>query len=246
MALLNNNQSHVKILSNSVICTKRFKTQNKDEKEFVPQYGGGMEIFMDEQIKKIAEELVVACKRAYTRGIQTGSGGNVSARVPGKDLMIVKASGSSFIDCTVDGFVITDFDGNLVEGTGKPTREALLHGFLYKICPNVNAVVHTHSPYCISWASTKKPLPRTTWHAQLKMCADIPTLDVPAAVVGKEYFYQVEEIYKEQPDLPGFLLVDHGLVAVGKDSINAEHTAELLEETAQITIMKKVVAKLGL
>ena len=120
---------------------------------------------MSEDVKKIAEELVIACKRAYTRGIQTGSGGNVSARVPGKDLMIVKASGSSFIDSTPDGFVITDFDGNLVEGEGKPTREALLHGLLYRICPKVNAVVHTHSPYSIAWASTGKALKSTTWHA---------------------------------------------------------------------------------
>lgn len=201
---------------------------------------------MTEEVKKIAEQLVIACKRAYTRGVQTGSGGNVSARVPGEDLMIVKASGSSFIDSTPDGFVITDFDGNLVEGTGKPTREALLHGLIYRICPNVNAVVHTHSPYSIAWASTEKALPRTTWHSQLKMCADIPTLNVPAAMVGKEYFPLVEEIYSEHPDLPGFLLVDHGLVAVGKDAINAEHTAELIEETAQVAIMKAAVSKLGL
>ena len=201
---------------------------------------------MSEDVKKIAEELVIACKRAYTRGIQTGSGGNVSARVPGKDLMIVKASGSSFIDSTPDGFVITDFDGNLVEGEGKPTREALLHGLLYRICPKVNAVVHTHSPYSIAWASTGKALRRTTWHAQLKMSADLPSLDVPAAMVKKEYFPMVEEIYRENPDLPGVLLVDHGLVAVGKDAINAEHTAELIEETAQVAILKVTVSKLGL
>ena len=41
---------------------------------------------MDEQVRKISEELVIACKRAYTRGIQTGSGGNVSARVPEKQV----------------------------------------------------------------------------------------------------------------------------------------------------------------
>ena len=120
-----------------------------------------------------------------------------------------KASGSSFIDSTPDGFVITDFDGNLVEGEGKPTREALLHGLLYRICPKVNAVVHTHSPYSIAWASTGKALKRTTWHAQLKMSADLPSLDVPAAMVKKEYFPMVEDIYRENPDLPGFLLVDH-------------------------------------
>ncbi|GAA6490989.1 MAG TPA: class II aldolase/adducin family protein [Candidatus Bariatricus faecipullorum] len=201
---------------------------------------------MTENVKKIAEELVIACKRAYTRGIQTGSGGNVSARIPGEDLMLVKASGSSFADSTPEGFVITDFDGNLVEGEGKPTREALLHGLLYRMCPNVNAVVHTHSPYAIAWAATGKALPRNTWHSKLKMSADLPTLNVEAAMVRKEDFPLVEEIYRECPDLQGFLLKDHGLVAVGKDAINAEHTAELIEETAQVAILKAAVLKLGL
>lgn len=158
----------------------------------------------------------------------------------------MKASGGSLGDCSAEDFLITDFDGNIVEGKGKPTREALLHGLLYRICPGVNAVVHTHSPYCIAWASTRKALPRTTWHSQLKICADMPVLDVPAAVVGKEYFYLVEEIYRENPDLPGFLLVDHGLVAVGKDPLIAEHNAELMEETAQVAILKTVVKKLEL
>lgn len=201
---------------------------------------------MAESVKNISEELVIAAKRAYTRGIQTGSGGNVSARVPGKDQMIVKASGGSFADCAPDKFVITDFDGNLIYGEGKPTREALLHGLLYRLCPEVNAVVHTHSPYAIAWASTRKALPRTTWHAKLKICEDLPTLDVPAAMVKQEYFYLVEEIYKEQPNLPGFLLVDHGIVAVGKDALTAEHNAELIEETAQVAILKAAVSKLGL
>ncbi|MBM6739086.1 class II aldolase/adducin family protein [Faecalicatena fissicatena] len=201
---------------------------------------------MAEDVKKIAEELVIACKRAYTRGIQTGSGGNVSARILGKDLMLVKASGSSFADSTPEGFVITDFDGNLVEGDGKPTREALLHGLIYRMCPDVNAVVHTHSPYSIAWAVTGKALPRNTWHSRLKMNADLPTLDVKAAMVRREDFPLVEEIYKENPDLPGFLLKDHGLVAVGKDAIAAEHTAELIEETAQVAILKAAVLKLGL
>lgn len=201
---------------------------------------------MTEIVRNISEELVIAAKRAYTRGIQTGSGGNVSARVPGKDQMIVKASGGSFADCAPDKFVITDFDGNLLYGEGKPTREALLHGLLYRLCPDVNAVVHTHSPYAIAWASTGKALPRTTWHAKLKISADFPTLNVPAAMVTREYFPLVEEIYRENPDLPGFLLVDHGLVAVGKDAINAEHTAELMEETAQVVILKAAVSKLGL
>ena len=89
---------------------------------------------MDQKAYEIAEKLVIASKRAYNRGIQTGSGGNVSARIPGTETMLVKASGGSLGDCTPEGFLITDFDGNVVEGAGKPTREALLHGYTETRC----------------------------------------------------------------------------------------------------------------
>lgn len=199
-----------------------------------------------QDLTHIKQQLITACKRAYKRGIQTGSGGNVSARVPGQELMVVKASGASFEDSTPEGFVITDFDGNKVAGEGKPTREALLHGYLYRICPAASAVVHVHSPWAIAWASTKKPLPRTTWHSKLKIPADLPTLDIPAAVVPAESFGMVKAEYDKVPDLPAFLLVDHGVVAIGPDAINAEHTAELVEETAQIAFLKAAAQKMGL
>lgn len=199
-----------------------------------------------DDLRELREQLVLASKRAYRRGIQTGSGGNISARVPGKELMLVKASGSSFEDSTVDGFVITDFDGNLMEGTGKPTREALLHGYLYRICPQVDSVIHCHSPYCITWASTRKDLPQVTWHSQLKLCVDTPVIDVPAAVVKPEYFPLIKNAYDKHPNLPAFLLVDHGVVAVAKDPVNAEHTAELIEETAQIAFLESIAKRIEL
>lgn len=201
---------------------------------------------MEDMVKLIANNLVIACKRAYNRGIQTGSGGNVSARIPGKDLMIVKESGSSLGDSTAEGFVITDFDGNMVEGTGKPTREAFLHGLLYKLCPEVNAVVHFHAPHAIGWASTGRYLPRVTWHSKLKIAADIPVLDIPSAMVREEDSPLIEKILREDPKLPGFILVDHGIVAMDKDPLNALHNAELIEETAQVAILKELVAKLVL
>jgi len=199
-----------------------------------------------DNLDSIKEQLVLASKRAYRRGIQTGSGGNISARVPGKELMIVKASGNSLEDCTANSFLITDFDGNLVEGNGKPTREALLHGYLYRICSDVNAVIHCHSPYSIGWAATHTSLPCVTWHSKLRLCTDIPVLNVPAAVVKPEYFHMVKEIYDQYPGLPAFLLVDHGVVVVAKDPVNAEHTAELIEETAQIAFLEATAKKLSL
>ena len=193
-------------------------------------------------IDKIKDEMIIAAARAYTRGIQTGSGGNFSARVPGEKLMILKSSGGSFMDATRENLLITDFEGKIVEGCGKPTREALLHGLVYKIAPHVNGVMHCHSPWSISWASTKKDLDIVTYHQQLKFGCPIPTLDVKAPVVGVDDFPMIEDLFKKYPQLPAFLLVDHGVVAVGDTIINAEHNAELVEETAQIAFLKAMAA----
>ena len=201
---------------------------------------------MDQKAYEIAEKLVIASKRAYNRGIQTGSGGNVSARIPGTETMLVKASGGSLGDCTPEGFLITDFDGNVVEGTGKPSREALLHGYIYKLRPDVQSVVHVHSPYAIGWSSSKKDLPLVTWHSKLKNPEGYPTLDVHAAMVRPEDVPMVEAMFEKTPNINAFLLADHGVVAMGKDPLAAEHTAELVEETAQVAILDKVVEKLGL
>ena len=90
-------------------------------------------------------DFLAAAKRTYESGIQTGTGGNLSVRIPGENLMIVKPSGFSYGQCTEDNLCITDFDGNVVMG-GKPTRESTLHGNLYKRYPQsfllVNKVIY--------------------------------------------------------------------------------------------------------
>lgn len=192
------------------------------------------------KINIIKDEMILAASRAYTRGIQTGSGGNFSARVPGRQQMLLKSSGGSFADATRDNLLITDFEGNLIEGKGKPTREAKLHGLIYSIAPHVNGIMHCHSPWPIAWAATKKPLDGVTLHTQLKFGCPIEVLDIAAPVVGEKDFPLVEALFKNSPHLPAFILADHGVVAVGDTIINAEHNAELVEETAMIAFLKAV------
>jgi len=198
-------------------------------------------------LQRAKEDLVEAARRAYVRGIQTGNGGNVSVRVPGESLMIVKPSGLSLIDCTPDNLTITDFDGKTVEGTRKPTREALLHGDLYRHVPALGAVVHCHSPWTIAWSFTRKDLPLITLHTQLKVRTPIPVLwfSSPEGVL-KEEMPAVLALFEAKPDLSAFIMGAHGVVAVGPDPLEAEHAAELVEETAQIAYLHEVGAKLGI
>lgn len=200
---------------------------------------------------KIYEQLEIAAHRAYARGIQTGNGGNCSARMEGG--MIVKSSGGSLADCNKEGegFVETTLDGTVLapEG-GKPTREVFLHGLMYKIADelgiNVGGVMHCHSPWAISWSYSKKALPMTTLHMQLKVGCDLPVVDVKTASVQPEDEPAIRRLFEENPKLSGFILVGHGVVALGKDILAAEHMAELFEETAQIAITKAACEKLGI
>lgn len=201
---------------------------------------------MDKTLQDIAEQLVIASKRTYLSHLQTGSGGNVSARIGETGKMLVKASGSCLYDSTADSFVVCNFNGDKLAGSGEPTKEAFLHGLIYKLCPKAMAVVHTHSPYAVAYASRQKPLTRTTWHAKLKMNDDLPVLDIPSAMVKPEYEGMIRDMFITNPQLMGFLLVDHGLVAIGKTPLNAEQNAELIEETAKILLLKKLAEKIAL
>lgn len=200
------------------------------------------------EYETIYQQLETAAHRAYTRGIQTGSGGNLSARVNDANKMIVKASGGSFADCSANGsgFVLTDFDGKVLdESENKPTREVYLHGMLYEINPSIGGIMHCHSPWAISWSFTRLPLPLITQHLRLKLGVLIPVVDIDSPMIRPEDRALIQSLFDQDEKPQAFILVGHGVVAVGKDILEAEHNAELVEETAQIAIFNSIMRKLG-
>jgi L-ribulose-5-phosphate 4-epimerase len=190
-------------------------------------------------------QFLEAARRAYNRGIQTGNGGNVSARIPGEPLMVVNPSGVSLADCTMENVIITDFDGYVVDGKGKPTREWVLHSELYRNLPAVGGIVHTHSPWSIAWSFTGKDLPTLTRHTVLKLGAPIPVrfFSSPQGV-KKEEMPIVLDLFAAKQDLSGFIMGAHGIVGVGSNVLEAEHTVELIEETAQVAFLYEMAVKL--
>lgn len=200
---------------------------------------------MDE-IQKAKEDFMQAAGRAYASGVQTGNGGNISVRIPGQDWMAVKASGTSFGNASQGVFTITDFDGKIVQGSLKPTRETVLHGSLYKRFPNIGAIVHTHSPYSISWSFTGKSLPLVTKQAELKLKHPVPVVGVQTPDVRAEDIPLIYDLLIKLPDLTAFILQGHGIVSVGKTAVEAEHNAEFVEETAKIAWLQAVGRKIGL
>ena len=154
-------------------------------------------------------DFLAAAKRTYESGIQTGTGGNLSVRIPGENLMIVKPSGFSYGQCTEDNLCITDFDGNVVMG-GKPTRESTLHGNLYKRYPQIGGIVHTHSPYAILNSLNFSQVDLVTMHSELKLKYPIPVVDVATQAVTEEELPKVFEVIDKNPGLLALILKGHG------------------------------------
>lgn len=182
----------------------------------------------------VKNDFLFAAKRTYESGIQTGTGGNLSVRIPGEDAMIVKPSGYTYGSCDEANLVITDFDGNVVEGDLKPTKESTLHGNLYRKYPNIGGIVHTHSPYSIMCSLKYDEIEAITMHCRLKLNMNIPIVDVATQSVTEEEMEKVYAVMDNNPGIQAFILKGHGIVALGANATKAGQTAELIEETAKI------------
>jgi L-ribulose-5-phosphate 4-epimerase len=201
---------------------------------------------MKAMIERAKLDFIAAAGRAYTSGMQSGNGGNISVRVGDSPLMAIKASGVGFGESSIDSIVVTDLDGKLVEGDRKPTREIVLHGALYRRFPEIGAVVHTHTPYSIAWSFTGRDIPLITWHARLKMPGPIPVLAIDSPEVTAGHIPLVYSLLEGQPALRAFVLQGHGIVAFEKSAVLAEQVAELVEETAKIAWLHAVGQRSGI
>lgn len=196
---------------------------------------------MYREFLKAKDDFLNAANQTYKSGIQTGSGGNLSVRIPGTDLMIVKPSGFSYGQCNEDNITITDFEGNLQEGIYKPTRESTLHGNLYKRYPKIGGIVHTHSPYSILISLNSRQLELVTMHSALKLKRPVKIIDVTTQAVTNEELPKVFKVLDAEPETSAFILKGHGIVAIASNAGKAGQIAELIEETAMIAWEQKKI-----
>lgn len=196
---------------------------------------------MYREFLKAKDDFLNAANQTYKSGIQTGTGGNLSVRIPGTDLMIVKPSGFSYGQCNEDNITITDFEGNLQEGIYKPTRESTLHGNLYKRYPKIGGIVHTHSPYSILISLNSRQLELVTMHSALKLKRPVKIIDVTTQAVTNEELPKVFKVLDAEPETSAFILKGHGIVAIASNAVKAGQIAELIEETAMIAWEQKKI-----
>ena len=184
-------------------------------------------------------------KKAYREKLMAGTSGNMSMLIPAGmegdamlpqaggchgSLMIITPSSYDYEIMEEKDIVVTDLEGNVIEGCHRPSSEWRMHAEIYQHLPHVQAVVHTHSPYATSFAVNHQEIP-------VVLIEMIPflkgKLEVSAyaeqgsAQVGRN---AVEILLRKN----ACLKANHGIVAVGESLESAYLNSVYVEDAARI------------
>ncbi|QCW49558.1 L-ribulose-5-phosphate 4-epimerase [Nocardioides dongxiaopingii] len=157
--------------------------------------------------------------------------GNVSARVPGRDLLVIKPSGVSYDDLAPDNMVVCDLHGRVVEGEHAPSSDTEAQAHVYREMPEVGGVVHTHSTYATAWAARGEPVPCVLTMGADEFGGEIPV--GPFAVIGDDSIGRgiVETLRGSRS--PAVLMRNHGVFTVGATARAAVKAAVMCEDVAR-------------
>jgi L-ribulose-5-phosphate 4-epimerase len=181
-----------------------------------------------EDVARLHAELVRYDLVAWTAG-------NVSGRVPGTDLFVIKPSGVSYDELSAERMILCDLDGNVVAGTAgserAPSSDTAAHAYVYRHLPDVGGVVHTHSRYAVAWAARGEEIPCVITGMADEFGGPIPV--GPFAVIGDDSIGRgiVETLRGHRSR--AVLMRNHGPFTIGVTPRDAVKAAVLTEDVAR-------------
>jgi L-ribulose-5-phosphate 4-epimerase len=192
---------------------------------------------MSDQIKQARASVAALHAELVRYGLVVWTAGNVSGRVPGTDLFVIKPSGVSYAELAPSNMILCDLDGTVVPGSEgahlSPSSDTAAHAYVYRNMPDVGGVVHTHSAYATAWAARGEPVPCTITAMADEFGGEIPV--GPFAIIGDDSIGRgiVETLSGHRSR--AVLMRNHGVFTIGKDARDAVKAAVMAEDVARTT-----------
>ncbi|HEX7706006.1 MAG TPA: class II aldolase/adducin family protein [Thermoanaerobaculia bacterium] len=171
-------------------------------------------------------------KRMWQEGLVVGSAGNVSRRVDAARIAITPTS-IPYDELTPKEIVLVELEsGRTVDSIAAPSSELPMHLAVYRSCPEVAAIVHTHAPYITTLSVLRKPLPPIIDEMMMYLGGTIEVTDY--AFTGTDAVG--ENVIRVLGDRAAVILANHGNVCVGRDLRQALHVAIVMESSARVYV----------
>ncbi len=186
-------------------------------------------------IQTVREDVARLHGELVRNGLVVWTGGNVSGRVPGADLFVIKPSGVSYDDLTPENMILCDLDGNAVPGASgserSPSSDTAAHAYVYRNMPDVGGVVHTHSTFAVAWAARGEEIPCVITAMADEFGGPIPI--GPFAIIGDDSIGRgiVQTLTGHRSR--AVLMQNHGPFTIGVDAKDAVKAAVMVEDVAR-------------
>lgn len=192
-------------------------------------------------LEKLKEEVFKANLDLVKHGLVIFTWGNASAIDRKSGLFVIKPSGVDYDIMKPSDMVVMNLEGNVVEGSLKPSSDMPTHLYLYRSFEAIGGIVHTHSTYATSWAQAGMGIPNIgTTHADY-FAGEIPcTRKMIESEIFGEYELETGKVIVETfkninpAEIPGVLVQNHGPFSWGKDANDAVHNAVVMEQVAKM------------
>ena len=176
-------------------------------------------------------------RRMSAEGLSNGTSGNLSIYDPETGLMALSPSGMHYFDIEPVDVVVLDLEGHVEAGTRKPSSEWALHAYLYRAKPDIRGVVHTHSPYCTTFAVLNEPIRAVHYAIGGAGTGEIPC--APYCTFGTEELAERAVRFCGAGNV--VLLGNHGIVCCGESLKKAYALAGDLEFTARLQYQARCI-----
>ncbi len=191
-------------------------------------------------IQEMKEAVCSWAKQSYAEKLFAGTSGNLSMYDQERGVMVITPTSVAYELIAPEDMVVMKLDGQVLEGSYRPSSEWRMHGAVYAAKPEVGALIHTHSPYATAFAVTHKNIPTILIEMVPFLGGDVPLarFAMPGtAAVG-------EEAVKVLKERTGCLLANHGVLTVGKDLAQAHLRAVYVEDAAKICALAMGVGEI--
>ncbi|MEU0481778.1 L-ribulose-5-phosphate 4-epimerase [Streptosporangium sp. NPDC006013] len=186
---------------------------------------------MSAVVRKLRETVCRLHDELVRYNLVAWTAGNISGRVPGEDLFVIKPSGVSYDELSPESMVVCDLDGEPVGGELSPSSDTAAHAYVYRAMPQVGGVVHTHSTYASAWAARGEAIPCVLTAMADEFGGEIPV--GPFALIGGDDIGKGIVATLEGHRSPAILMRNHGVFTIGADARAAVKAAVMCEDVAR-------------